>query len=409
MHRRGKKISVLYRCFVVWNFLILLPAALAQEGNHLAERVLLIGELVGRTDIRELTLPTREGEYRLMGSDDGKPFRLFRRESDDLVVEFVESYELDNSNPKSLVFKYYESERALISALVLDKVDVAELENETSAREVNESNPHFLPLPITITENNVKLICYNHRNEILQARNTRAALAYAINHGTIIDKIIGGKASLARGPFDDDSPLYSAGMSSYKYDPRKAIELLRQDGWRDSDRDGILDKNGIPLRLMLFYPKGLRIENEIARLLKINLLEIGIEIRPKPMSKAQINDRLAQGDFDAILMDYVFEENMESLEMFFSINGTNNYMGYHNNTLENYFRFYHQTSDQEKRRTLIRSTQNLLNRDQPVTFLYFKWVTHYLINVNKWDNYRDSAGKLRPYDEWILKDLKSQP
>jgi len=376
MFRQVKKISLLYRCFAAWNFLVLLSGASAQESNHLTERVLLIGELVGRTDIRELVLPTREGEYRVMGGDDGKPFRLYRRESDDLVVEFSDSYDLDSANPKSLVFKYYESERALISALVLDKVDIAELENEASAREVNES---------------------------------RAALAYAINHGMIIDKIIGGKASLARGPFDDDSPLYSAGMNSYKYDPRRALQLLRESGWRDSDGDGILDKEGVPLRLTLFYPKGLRIENEIARLLKINLLEIGVEIRPKPMSKAQINDHLARGDFDAILMDHVFEENMESLERFFSAKGIRNYMGYRNNTLENYFRFYHQTLDQEKRQTLIRSTQNLLNRDQPVTFLYFKWVTHYLINVNKLENYRDAAGRLRPYDEWILKDLKSQP
>lgn len=391
------------------HLLILLPGAFAQETNHQAERELVIGDLLGRTDIQQLVVPTRNGAYRAIDADDGQPFRIFRRSSNQLVIQFDDAYVPNRANPRTLVFKYYESERALISALVLDEVDVAELENEASAREVNESNPHFLPLPVTITENNVKLICYNHRNPILRSRNTRVALAYAINHGKIIDKILGGKASLARGAFDDDSPLYSSGMTSYKYDPRQAIRLLTDEGWRDTDGDGVLDKNGTPLQLSLLYSKGVRIDNEISRLIKINLLEIGIEIIPKPLSKSQINAHLASGDFDAVLMDHVFEENIESLEAFFSVDGALNYMGYHNHTLENYFKFYHSSPDREKHRTLIRSTQNLINRDQPVTFLYFKWVTHYLINVDKLDNYRDATGNLRPYDEWILEDLTIEP
>lgn len=391
------------------HLLILLSAAFAQEADHRAEKELVIGDLLGRTDIQRLVVPTSKGNYAVIDADNGQPFRIFRPSSNELAIQFDDSYVLDSANPRTLIFKYYESERALISALVLDEVDVAELENEASAREVNESNPHFLPLPVTITENNVKLICYNHRNPILQSRNTRAALSYAINHGKIIDKILGGKASLARGPFDDDSPLYSSGMNSYKYDPKQAIRLLSEEGWRDSDGDGVLDKNGVPLRLSLFYSRGVRIDNEISRLIKINLLEIGVEIIPKPLSKNQINENLASGDFDAVLMEHVFEESMESLEAFFSQQGELNYMGYHNNTLENYFKFFHSSSDQEKHRTLIRSTQNLLNRDQPVTFLYFKWVTHYLINVDKLDNYRDAGGNLRPYNEWILKDLKIEP
>ncbi|HEX9653161.1 MAG TPA: GxGYxYP domain-containing protein, partial [bacterium] len=73
------------------------------------------------------------------------------------------------------------------------------------------------------------------------------------------------------------------------------------------------------------------------------------------------------------------------------------------NTFENYLKFYHDVDDPSRKETLIKSMQGVINREQPATFLYFKWLTHYMINVNKFDNYRDVRGGLRPFDEWILK------
>ncbi len=251
--------------------------------------------------------------------------------------------------------------------------------------------------------NTVKMICYNNRNKFFKIRKVRQALSYAFNRGKIIKDLLGGKANLARGPFDSDSPFYTSGLESYNYNPKEAMRLLFEVGIVDTDGDGILDKSGTPFRFVLFYQKGVILDEAISRLIKINLIKIGVDVVPRPLTKAKINDHLVSGDFDAVLMDHTFENDVMGLEEFFSANGSMNYMKYRSTVFESRLKFYHQTNNPGTRKTLIKSMQNLINEDQPVNFLYFKWNTHYMINITKFDNYRDSRGNIRPYEEWIIK------
>jgi ABC-type transport system substrate-binding protein len=381
--------------------------ASAQSANHQTARAVVVGDLVGRTDIREMQVPTRMGRMPLSPTSNGKPFDVVNSTQQTLELQYHPTFPLDESNPNTIIYKFYETERGLISALILEEVDFAVLENEISAAEVSQANNHFLPYPLSMELNTVKLIIYNHSNPILKSAKVRMALAYGINHDHIVKKIIlGGKADIARGPFDEKSGSYNPGMESYKFNPKSAIALLLEAGWTDSDGDGIVDKGGVPFRINMSYQKGLSIDEEISRQIKINLIKIGIDVVPRPLPKNRINEQLASGEFDAVLMDYTFEDNIESLEAFFSAGGDKNYMGFRNSTFENYLKFYHEVNDQSRKETLIKSMQGVINREQPVTFLYFKWLTHYMINVNKFDNFRDvrdPRGRLRPFDEWIIR------
>lgn len=387
-----------------------LDVAYAQPTVSGPKRQIVVGELLGRTDIRELKIQTRLGRIHLISSGNSKPFAIVNQSPARIELQFHASYELKKNNPNKIIYRFYETERALMSALILEEVDFAVLENEVTASEVGRSNNHIVPLPQYMTPNTVKMICYNHRKAILKSRKVRRALAYAINHNDILKKIIlGGKANLARGPFDDDSPLYNPGMESYKYNPKLAIELLKEAGWRDKNREGVLQKAGVPFRITLYFQKGLSIDEAISRQVKINLLKIGVDVNPRPLTKSEINDHLHTRDFDAVLMDYTFENNIASLEEFFSANGSNNYMSYHSNTIENYLKFYHEIDDEKQKVTLIKSMQSIINRDQPVNFFYFKWLTHYLVNVNKFENFRnleskEALGRFRPFEEWIIKN-----
>ncbi len=408
-----KIISFLFLlCFTSGTFCLYnLNIVSAQGVNQKDYRQLVIGDLLGRTDIREIEVFTKFGYVSIFGSENNKPFDLVNSSPAHIELRYNPSYGLNFNNPHSLLYKFYDSERALISALILDEVDFAVLENEVSAREVASSNNHFLPLPLNMTPNTVKLICYNYRNKILKSSKVRIALAYAINHNHIINKIIlGGKANIARGPFDDDSPLYNSGMESYKYSPKSAIELLKMWRWWDSDDDGILDTAGVPFRITLYFQKGLILDEAISRQIRIDLLKIGVDVIPIALTKSEINAHLRSGDFDAVLMDHTFENNIQSLEEFFSAKGAKNYMGYVSRSFENLIRLYHQNNDSDIRQALIKRMQNVLNTEQPVNFLYFKWLTHYMVNVNKFENYRniesrDAMGQIRPFEQWIIKDF----
>ena len=402
---RQKKLLIWLPAGLIYLFQI--HNLLAQSANHLASRQIVIGDLIGRTDIRELRILTKHGPVAVLGAGNDRPFEIVNLTPQTIELQFHAAYDLEENNPNKIAFKFYETERALISALILEEVDFTVLENEVSAAEVSQANSHFLPYPLSMESNTVKLIIYNHRNPILKPTKVRVALSYAINHETIVKNIIlGGKADIARGPFDEKSPLYNPGMESYKFNPKMAIQLLAESGWNDSDGDGILDKGGTPFRIHLLYQKGVIIDEAISRQIKINLIKIGVDVTPRPLTKIKINDQLGASEFDAVLIDYTFENNLQSLVEFFSANGAKNYMGFRNNTLENYVKFYHEVQDPAKQATLIKSMQGVINREQPVTFLYFKWLTHYLVNVNKFDNFRDGSarGRIRPFEEWIIKN-----
>lgn len=414
-HTRSNGFLVIIKIFfVVWSAWYSPTIELfAQEQNNRFRREIIVGDLVGRTDLRDLKIHTRQGMTSISGDGNGKPFTVFSRSSKGVVLRFYHSQSLDDFNPNTVRIKLFETERALITALILDEVDVAVLESEASAIEVRKSNNRILPLPLQMEPNTVKLVIYNHRNPLFESPKIRAAISYGIDHDYIIKKIIlGGKASIAKGPFDDASPVYNSGMNSYKYNPKLALQILGEAGWHDTNRDGILEKNGVPFVMGLYYQKGLRLDEAISRIIKINLIKIGIDVKPKPLSKEQINNHLSTKDFEAILMDHVFADNVESLSEFFSIAGQKNYMGYHSNTFENYLKFYRDSEDRDRRKTLIKSMQSVINQDQPVTFLYFKWLTHYLVNVEKFENFRYTEGadrgKIRPFEEWIFKNSNNR-
>lgn len=379
---------------------------IAQENNHQNSRQIIIGDMIGRTDPDELEILTGQGALTVSDLTDSDPLQLISQSSNELILRYKKTGDgLVFRHPTQIVYRFYDSERALISALILDEVDFAVLENEKSAEEVRNANDHILPLPRVMTPNTVKLVCYNTTYDLLSSSAVRTAFAYGIDHKRIIENILGGKAHLASGPFDIDSPLITSGLQSYRFNPKKAILLLEEAGWKDTDGDRIRDKDGRPLRFTLYYGKGLSIDEAVAREIKNNLSKIGVDVHPRPMSKSQINAHLRSGEFEAVLMTHTFQNSVESFNDFFSAEGSHNYMGYYSQTLKNYIGFYQKQPDAEKKKTLFKSMQLVVNREQPVNFLYFKWNTHYMINIKKIDNYRDTTarGKIRPFEEWIIK------
>ena len=85
-------------------------------------------------------------------------------------------------------------------------------------------------------------IGWNLQNPLFQSRKTRKALTYLMNRKLMNTKFQYGKSRLATGPWYPWSDYADSSIQPIPFDLKKGGELLSEDGWKDTDQNGVLDK-----------------------------------------------------------------------------------------------------------------------------------------------------------------------
>jgi len=110
----------------------------------------------------------------------------------------------------------------------------------------------------------------------------RQALSMAVDINGIVDNILEGAAVPPKGYL---APAVfgfkDMGLDKrFPYDPKKAKALLAQAGWKDTDNDGILDKNGKKLVINFLGAKGRYLmDAEICEAAQAMFKAIGVEAK----------------------------------------------------------------------------------------------------------------------------------
>jgi peptide/nickel transport system substrate-binding protein len=92
---------------------------------------------------------------------------------------------------------------------------------------------------------------FNTRDPILADPRMRRALSMLVDQETIVKQIYEGVDQIATSMILPSSWAYSSEIRQPSFNIEQALKLLAEIGWTDSDGDGLLDKDGMPLRLML--------------------------------------------------------------------------------------------------------------------------------------------------------------
>lgn len=131
----------------------------------------------------------------------------------------------------------------------------------------------------------------------------RQALYYALDRDLIVDQILLGYGVRADGPQPPPSPAYAPDRITtiYTYDPDKAMALLEEAGWIDSDGDGIREKDGVRFSTDLYFVDGQVNAQQVAYFQQV-FGDIGIEITPVAEPQPTYLDRLFAGDFQLGLL-----------------------------------------------------------------------------------------------------------
>ncbi|MBB3320218.1 MULTISPECIES: peptide ABC transporter substrate-binding protein [unclassified Rhizobium] len=109
-------------------------------------------------------------------------------------------------------------------------------------------------------------------------RNVRTALALAIDRQKIA--ALYGRTGRATSNILVAPAIFNSPNSEWAFDPDRAKAILDEAGWKDTNRDGVRDKNGVPLSF-LFQTTVNSVRQQTQEIVKANLQAIGVKLENK--------------------------------------------------------------------------------------------------------------------------------
>jgi len=207
----------------------------------------------------------------------------------------------------------------------------------------------------------------------------RAALTMAIDRETIIDVVTHGLAIPMHGPIPPIMWAYDPGANSiWEYDVEGARVFLDDEGWKDSDGDGILDKDGTIFSFEMVTNAGNEERKQSLTIIQQQLLEVGIEMKPRVFEPALLFGRmLPSRNIDAALFGWSVGLKMELTPLFHSssIFIPFNFVSYHSQEFDKLENAAKRETRQAKAQMHWDGIAKLLSWELPYSWLYYKTET----------------------------------
>jgi len=113
----------------------------------------------------------------------------------------------------------------------------------------------------------------------LSDEKVRQAFAFAIDRDAIVTQLY-GKTGGTTANLLFSPPQYNSPNNSYEFNLEKANQLLDETGWKDTNNNGIRDKNGVEMKV-LFQTSVNPLRQKTQEVIKQGLQKIGVEVELK--------------------------------------------------------------------------------------------------------------------------------
>ncbi len=216
---------------------------------------------------------------------------------------------------------------------------------------------------------------WNNEREPFRDPAVRRALGMAVNRGQIIQGMMFGFAQPAGSVIPPFSPM-NPGLQPIPFDPAGARQLLAQAGWQDTNRDGILEKGGRPLRFVIITNAANQLFQDIATVVQRQLRDVGVQAEIRTMEFQTLLQQHRARDYDAIITNWTWDYFKPDPTPLFSCAEARkpksaNRTGYCNPEADRLMQAGLRESDPARAKQSWAQLAQILQQDQPLTLLYW--------------------------------------
>lgn len=216
---------------------------------------------------------------------------------------------------------------------------------------------------------------WNLRNPLFQDKNTRVALAHLMNRDEMNKKFRYGYSLPATGPVYQQSEYASPKTKAIPFDVKKAQELLAKAGWKDSNKDGILDKT-VDGKVQNFRFSLIHANKDAEKywtLYKEDMKKAGVDMEIKYLEWNSFLKMLDDGNFEAVALAWSGSADWDPKQIWHSasaVPGGSNFIYYKNPKVDELIDKARMEPDKKKRIGMLRNVYEMIADDAPYAFLF---------------------------------------
>ena len=225
------------------------------------------------------------------------------------------------------------------------------------------------------SSNSVQLIAINTQHEFLRFKEVRQALNMAIDRASMLKSFYLNNGEILSGPFPPMHRGFNPDVQPYPYNPNLARRLLADLGFKDTDGDSIVEKDGKPFRVRFLVPQILG-NSELDRLFKSiaeQIRMIGIDVDIRQMIGSNFDYMIARRDFDLAYYSWYMQNQASPYPLFISSEahpGGKNIANFTNALVDSLLYQAELQPDLEFQTHILQELHKIIHQEAPWIFLW---------------------------------------
>jgi len=232
-------------------------------------------------------------------------------------------------------------------------------------------------------------------------------MTYFTDRKLIVKSVLFGLGEVVDSHIYLFRPEYDKSLVGYPYVPQKALALLAEAGWKDSDGDGVLDKviggKRVPFKFEIKVNSGNALRKSVALVLLDELKKHGIAASVRELDWTIFLNDVKNHQFDAVVLGWQMPtDEPDAYQVWHSSQAANkgsNAISYKNPRVDEILETARREFDAQKRIEMYKEFQQILHEEQPYTFLFVR--KQISVVHRRFQDVEIFPAGLRPIDWWV--------